>query len=125
MFLVKDGKTLVFLEEDPRDDGFDGEVFEGVNFEGLALEETSRWPGQPELDVVGYSPEAPMKYKQFRSSQDCAEQGYTVVEGTPVVYGRWAEYLQKNSDLQWTHSKSSVLERTRLRRKSTRRIVKR
>ena len=129
MFLVKDEDALVFLEEDPRNDGFAGEVIEEVSLAGLDQEElhcerdgAKSW----DVEAVGISRKDPNEYRVFKRDQNRIDQGYIYVQGTPLVYGRWAEYLQeKDVSYRRTHSKYSVLVRARPLSKSTRPIGKR
>jgi len=97
MFLVKDeryGVTyLVFTWEDPRREGYRGQVAEGVSLD-YDMEAVHAWPDgheRPEA-CVGQAPDNPNHYKVFRYGRDLREAGYQPVRGTAVVFGSWSEY---------------------------------
>ncbi len=98
MYLVKDeryGATyLVFTWEDPRREGYRGQVSEGVSLDYNLGADV--WPDgheRPEL-CVGRAPDNPNHFKVFRYGKDLREQGYQPVPGTAVVIGSWSEYAR-------------------------------
>jgi hypothetical protein len=98
MFLVEDhwhgGRNLVFTWEDPRADGYTGNVLERVflNYEMEVVH--SRPPGESRPEAaVGRDAENPHQYQVFRYGSDRETAGYQPVTGKPVVFGNWADYL--------------------------------
>jgi hypothetical protein len=99
MFLVKDeryGVTyLVFTWEDPRRDGYRGQVTEAVSLD-YNMEAVHAWPDgheNPEA-CVGRDPNKPSHYKVFKYGRDLQAEGYQPVPGTAVVFGSWSEYAR-------------------------------
>lgn len=99
MFLVNDrrfGSTyLVFTWDDPRKQGFGGDVVEDVKLD-YDMEAVHNWPEgstQPEV-CVGRAPADPKHYKVFRYCSDLKSAGYRAVAGMPVVFGSWTDYLK-------------------------------
>ncbi len=99
MFLVKDklyGTTyLVFTYENPRKDGFAGQVDEDVELD-YDMEAVHRWPEggrRPGVPRVGQAPENRKRYKVFRSADERSAEHYIAVDGAPVVFGSWSDYV--------------------------------
>ncbi len=99
MFLVEDSRHgvthLVFTGEDPRAAGYTGNVAEDVDLD-YDIEAVHRWPdghARPET-CVGRHPDAPHRYKVFRSTSERESAGYRPVAGTPLVFGSWSDYLR-------------------------------
>ncbi len=82
----------VFLSEDPRQEGFEGDVQENV----VLSKQPGRddWPdGAPRPNrnlCLGQSPTNPSEYEEFRSQQDCLEAGFTPLIGGCLVKTRWS-----------------------------------
>jgi hypothetical protein len=97
MFLVKDPDmhNLIFFVEDPRKDGYWGEVEAGVSLE-YDMEKVHSWPdGTRRPDpCVGVDPDNPKNYKVFKFEEDRRQAGYRPVPGTPLVFGSWSEYAR-------------------------------
>jgi hypothetical protein len=94
MFLVRDRElnNLVFLQEDPRADGYQGDFQEDVSLDYPA--DIHVWPDgtdRPEV-VAGVSDADPNAYKVFKYSRQIRPAGYTPVGGNVWVYRTWADY---------------------------------
>jgi len=96
VFLVKDAETYVFTNRDPREDGFDGKVQEGVTIE--ILRDLHQWPEgaagpEPCLGASGLNESC---YKVFKYPQECQKAGFRSLGfNIPQVYERWSEYRAK------------------------------
>lgn len=128
MFLVKDqryGATyLVFTSDDPRREGYRGEV------EEVSLDyniEVHLWPdGQDRPEAcVGRDPKNPNHLKVFKYSRDLQKEGYQLVPGTPVVFSTWSQYArlhlippdpEQTPDEQWYDYLDRLDEDSRRRR---------
>src|SRR5947207_3689825 len=99
MFLVKDerqGSTyLVFTWEDPRKDGFIGEVIEGVSldYDVNAVHRHSDGHIRPE-GCVGQAAENPKQHKVFKYTSELQPAGYHPIAGTAHVFGSYSEYAE-------------------------------
>jgi hypothetical protein len=99
MFLVEDkvdGATyLVFTFRDPRKEGCEETVTEGVRLDYDA-EAVHSWPdGQSRPEVcVGRNRSDPKQYKVFKYSSELQAEGYDPVPGTPLVFEFWLDYLR-------------------------------
>jgi hypothetical protein len=118
MFLIKDrrlGMTqFVFLHDDPKNDGFEGEVEIGVSLK-YDWEEIHKWPhGTFRPDPkLGRDPANPKIYQVFKNPDDLAHAGFEFVHvNTPIVAGSWkdyrtqyypvpAEFAEKMSQEEW------------------------
>ncbi len=95
MFLVRDPRTnlLIFIDKDPRQDGFMDEVESNVSLE--YPQEVHEWPdgaSRPQ-NVVGVREDGGKEYRVFRSDRDRREARYKkVADGTPLVVRSWQEY---------------------------------
>jgi hypothetical protein len=130
VFLVKDeflGAThLVFTWQDPRKNGYVGDVVADVSLD-YDMEAVHEWPegaAAPEA-CVGRAPNDPKHYKVFRYVRDRELEGYQPVEGTADVFGSWSEYVrlrlyppnpEKIDDEQWYDYLDRLDETARLRR---------
>jgi hypothetical protein len=101
MFLVEDkrhGATyLVFTSQDPRKDGYVGNVIEDVSLD-YDTEAVHSWPdghARPEA-CVGRAGDNLKHYKVFRYSTDRQSEGYQAVAGTPVMFVTWRDYVKLN-----------------------------
>ena len=101
MFLVEDrrhGTTyLVFTSEDPRKDGYKGQVIDGVSLD-YDLSAVHSWPkGQARPEAcVGRDADNPKHYKVFKYSSERQSAEYQPVAGTPLVFVSWPEYVKLN-----------------------------
>jgi hypothetical protein len=99
MFFVKDERDgvtyLVYTLEDPRKEGYRGQVAEGVRLDYDA-EAVYTWEeGQERPEVcVGREPTSPNHHKVFKYGKELQAEGYQPVPGTPVVFGSWSEYTR-------------------------------
>ncbi|MGA2065104.1 MAG: hypothetical protein ABSG86_09050 [Thermoguttaceae bacterium] len=133
MFLVKDevpGATyLVFTWEDPRRDGYRGEVVDDVSLD-YDVEVVHRWPdGGPQPDAcLGQAPDNPRHYKVFKYIAERAAAGFHPVEGEAVVFGSWSEYArlrlyppnpEQTDDESWYDYLDRLDETARRRRAQT------
>jgi hypothetical protein len=98
VFLVEDhwqgGRNLVFTWEDPRADGYTGNVLDDVrlNYDMEAVHDRTQSQSRPEA-AVGRDADNPTAYRVFRYSGDRDTAGYQPVTGKAVVFGTWADYL--------------------------------
>jgi len=84
----------VFTEVDPREDGFTGEMIEGVSFE--QSEDIFHWPDghrDPE-PCVGQEPTNDKRYKVFKYPRDLQKAGFHLVSATFGTYERWSDYTR-------------------------------
>ncbi len=99
MYLVEDNRHgtcyLVFTWEDPRKAGYVGRVLDGVTLD-YDMDAVHRWPDGNESpeEAVGRSPDNPNHYQVFRYNRERQQAGYAPVEGTPVVFGSWKDYVK-------------------------------
>jgi hypothetical protein len=132
MFLVKDQRYettyLVFTWEDPRENGFRGDVVEGVSLD-YNMEAVHRWQdGRPCPEVcVGRAKNDPKHYQVFRYSSDREAAGYEQVPGMPLVFGSWSDYIrvrlnppdpEQTDDEHWYGYLDKLDEDSRRRRRS-------
>jgi hypothetical protein len=103
MFLVRDqryGTTyLVFTWEDPRKNGYTGNLIEDVRLD-YDMEAVHTWAdgqARPEA-VVGQAPDDPKRYKVFKYRSERQAAGYHPVTGTPVIFGSWSDYVRLHLD---------------------------
>ncbi len=106
MFLVEDrrhGTThLVFTSEDPRKDGYKGEVIEGVSLD-YDMQAVHSWPDghrRPEASV-GRAGDDPKHYKVFKYDSERQSAGYQPVAGTALVFVSWSDYIKLNPDPEY------------------------
>jgi hypothetical protein len=99
MFLVEDRRygvtNLVFTYEDPRKEGYAGDVVDGVRLD-YDMEAVHRWrdgEDRPEA-CVGRDPADPKHYKVFKYRKDLESERYQFLPGTPSVHGSWGRYLE-------------------------------
>jgi hypothetical protein len=133
VFLVKDhchgANFLVFTAEDPRKDGYKGDVEEDVRLD-YDVEAVHRWPegkARPEA-CVGRDPSDPKHYKVFKYSSDLRAAGYQPLAGTPIVFGSWTRYSrlqqippdpEQTGDEEWYEYLDKLDEDSRRRRQHT------
>ncbi len=103
MFLVEDkrhGSThLVFTWDDPRKDGYKGDVADDVSLD-YDMRAVHSWPdGQdvPEA-CVGRATDNPKLFKVFRYRSDLQSVGFQPVAGMALVFGSWREYVKLRLD---------------------------
>ena len=89
---VPDTTIHVFLEDDPRPEGFEGGVQENVS---LVPADPSwyKWPyGAPSPDVcLGVSAEDESRYKVFRTTEECRREGYRRLGRNFYTWSSWSE----------------------------------
>jgi hypothetical protein len=96
MFYVHDQSCglHVFTVEDPRSEGYEGEVRENaqLNFDPRLHE----WPYGAERPqpVLAVSEANSQHFQGFASATAALEFGYRVLTGTWVVFPRWSKYLE-------------------------------
>ena len=99
MFLVKvdDDQIhhLVFTWKNPKLDGYEGDVVPNVDldYDMEAVHTWSAGAAKPEA-CVGTHPDNPAFFKVFRSRDELADAGYIYIDGNPLVYGTWLDYLR-------------------------------
>ncbi|MBY0455930.1 MAG: hypothetical protein K2V38_01185 [Gemmataceae bacterium] len=88
---------FVFTHTDPREEGYSGDVEDGVGLD-FDMNEVARWPDgtprpQPQL---ARDPNDPKKYRVFKFPQEREAAGYELVDAnTPIVAFTWAEYKRR------------------------------
>jgi len=96
MFRVRDPRTslLIFTQEDPRKDDYNGEVESGVSLDYPP--EVLDWPDGPSkpTQVVGVREGEGKEYRVFRSEKDLREAAdyKKFSDGAPLVYRSWLDY---------------------------------
>jgi hypothetical protein len=99
MFRVEDrhlgAVNQVFTWENPRKDGWQGDVEEGVTLD-YDMDAVHEWPdGAPRPEAcLGRCPGNPTHYKVFKYQQLLQGAGYQPVQGTTLVFGSWSRYLR-------------------------------
>src|SRR5713226_3047861 len=103
MYRVEDkryGATYqVFMWNDPRKDGYTGNVEDGVSLV-YDMEAVHRWAhgtARPEA-VLGRDPKNPKYYKVFKYSRELEAAGFQPVAGKTFPFGSWSIYLKLNPD---------------------------
>lgn len=83
---------LIFTWEDPRSDGYRGPVTEDTALDFSP--EAVHWPrgGHAPDTCVGHAPNEPTSLKVFQYRSQLRRSGYVPVEGSPEVFGRWADF---------------------------------
>jgi hypothetical protein len=133
MFLVKDDRfqppNLVFVERDPRDDGYTGEIVDDVSLDYDELK-VHRWDdGQRRPEAcVGIAPDNSKHYRVFKYSDQLHAAGFEPVAGTPIAsFASWFEYIRislsppkpnQTSEVNWYDYLDTVDEASREWRKS-------
>jgi len=95
MFLVRDAKYWLFFWTDPKDEGYQGTVDEGV-FLHYDQDFVHTWPydGTPRPSAcIGRDPTNPKSYRVFRSEDEMKVAGYQFEDwNTPFIYQSWSAY---------------------------------
>ena len=101
MFLVKDRRlgmdNYVFTNQDPRSEGFQGDVVEGVALD-YDMNDIHLWPqGQPRPNPqLGRDPKKPKHYQVFKFPDDLQAAGFELVHfNTPFFAYSWSEYRKR------------------------------
>jgi hypothetical protein len=92
-------KRQIFTWENPRKDGYKGDVEDGVTLDHN--EEIYLYPSGSDLPVtcLGRSRSSPKEYKVFKHRRDLDAAGYEYVSaGTPPVLGSWLDYVRLHLD---------------------------
>ncbi len=100
MFLVKDDRfqppNLVFVDQDPRNDGYTGEVVDDVSLDYDELK-VHRWDNgqhRPEA-CLGIATSDPKHCKVFQYANQLQPAGFEPIAGTPVnSFSSWFEYIR-------------------------------
>jgi hypothetical protein len=131
VFLINDKRHganfLVFTFEDPRKEGYKGDVDENVHLE-YDISEVHKCPdGAPAPEAcLGKDRTDPKRYKVFKYYRDLREAGYEQVNGTPVVFASWKDYSrlqqippdpEQTEDEEWYAYLDKLDEDSRRRRK--------
>jgi hypothetical protein len=96
MFHVIAPRSLyhVFTYDDPRKDGFDGEIQEDVSLE--EPRNVHDWPdgeARPEA-CLGDSLDDERRYRVFKSADDCRRAGFRLLGSNYLYFQSWARYLK-------------------------------
>ena len=84
----------VFLVEDPRWEGFEGQLATGVTLEeDQALVAFEDRAARPVDFALGVHKTDPTRFRIFGSMQACTGAGYNFVAWNPLIYPRWSDYL--------------------------------
>jgi hypothetical protein len=88
--------NIVFLEIDPRTEGYQGEVVHVAKLDVPDDLRNSRESAEYPLPVVGMSKTEPMSFRVFRTEQECRDEpGYVALGGNPIIrYASWKDYRQ-------------------------------
>jgi len=128
MFLVKDDRfqppNLVFVDQDPRGDGYTGEIVDDVSLDYDELEVHRSDDGQRSPEpCVGIAPDDSKHYRMFRSPDQLRAAGFEPVAGTPIASFRsWFEYIRislsppkpnQTSEVSWYDYLDTVDEASR------------
>jgi hypothetical protein len=96
MFLVFDNETSqhVFINSDPRDDGFTGDVITDVTLD--VPDDLTEWPDgarcpEPALAV---SPTDPTDYRLFKYDTEAKSAGFRVIGSRPVTASSYAVHVR-------------------------------
>jgi len=98
MYLVTDERLgsayLVFTVQDPRQDGYKGDVIDDVRLDYDELK-VHRWDdGQRSPEAcVGVAPNDPKHYKVFKSADELLTAGFTPVAGIAATFYSWRDYV--------------------------------
>jgi hypothetical protein len=85
---------LVFTVEDPRLDGYQGELEEGVSIDSNGEDVFTPQLGEEPPEVcVGRDPQDWGRYRVFRSPASRDDACYEPVTGLPVVLHSWRRHL--------------------------------
>jgi hypothetical protein len=81
----------IFLVEDPRNDGFQGDVQENATFS--APEDLHDWPDGADrsMPCLGRSAVDPTVYHEFHTQQECVAAGFTPLAGRGLAKARWSQ----------------------------------
>ena len=87
-----------FIQQDPRKEGFSGEVEENVSLDFPQETIYLHPPGEdaPEV-VIGVSAEHPKGYKVFKYERERQQAGYRPISGKPHVFYSWQDCLKGRS----------------------------
>ena len=83
MYLIRHpvSNALLFLQKDPRGEGFEGEVTEDVTLEDTTGGDNMSFLSDAEIVAfLGRSPEDPRIYCKFLSERDCVANNYDPIE---------------------------------------------
>lgn len=126
MYLVEDRRDgpafLVFTWADPWDDGYAGDIIEGVSLDYDRKTVHSRLDGHDRPEVcVGRAEDNPKHYKVFKYKSELQSAGYQPVAGNVLVFGTWADYIklrhpEQLEDEQWYEYLDELDEAARRRR---------
>lgn len=125
LFLVENRRPgithLVFTYDDPRMDGYSGNVIEGVSLD--RDKEVAIWrDGQERPSTcVGRDRNNPKHYKVFKYSRDLPPAEYEPIQGKAVVVESWSDYLKlwapdELPDEEWYSYLDNLDEASRRRR---------
>lgn len=96
MFAVhhRQSDQLAFFDNDPRLEGCTFPVLESVTLEGYR--EGVLWENgdSPAEIYAGQSSENPSLYRCFGTRKECENAGFSLVEGNPVRYPSWQDFLE-------------------------------
>jgi hypothetical protein len=98
-YLIRDSRPhgveyLVFTIEDPRLDGYNGPLEEGVSLDSDGVDVFTEHDREPVPDIcVGRSRADFGCYRVFRTPAARAAAGFEPIFGVPLVLSRWQRHL--------------------------------
>jgi len=94
MFLVIDSATrcYVFLENDPRDDGYEGELLQNVTLETAPPTTSDEVDSTAQVPCLGRKAGQPLQFKVFSCTKDCRQSGFEPTGGVHGVFTDWTEF---------------------------------
>jgi len=84
----------VFTDQDPRDDGYLGEVDENCKIE--TPENLFAHPygaKRPNPTILAVSQNNSKCFREFASAEEAQRAGFEVLSGYPGIFPRWSDYL--------------------------------
>lgn len=94
MFLSVDPVTRfhVFTEQDPRQDGFDGDVEQGVRLDEIQTLDNPALDATLGDPCLGRSPTDDKHFRVFLSVKDCRAEGFQYIAQIYGKYESWREF---------------------------------
>lgn len=96
MYLVIDPITgfHIFLEQDPRGDGYDGPVEQDVKLEEADAMVSASQDATAAIPCLGRSPQDDRHYRVFESMKQCRQAGFEPCGTVYAKYQTWREFSE-------------------------------